>query len=348
MSFVNPIYLFLLLLLPLLFIFAIIGLNNFNKRKSLIINNSNFKKLGLNYHNNQKYISIFIWLISILFIIIAISRPIGGEDFTNVEDNSNDIVIALDLSDSMKARDVTLSDSYSEFSIRENLKNISRFEASKRVIKGFIKNLKGEKISLIAFSDSAFPLTSLSNDYDSFLSFLDNLDYTYFTESGTDIYSALDIAEKRFINKDNSKTIILLSDGEEQNDKAIEKAKELSQKSIKIISIGVGSKDGSKILLGKDLYGDDLYKTYLGNEVISKLNSELLKAISKETNGKYFELGNENISQNISKFINSTASKTNNTQIIKTYKEYYQIFVLLTILLILSEIIIKKLNSIKN
>lgn len=342
MSFKNPEYLLLLFILPLLAYISFLGIKNFLYAKNILINTTNFKKIGLTTNLNEKYLSIFIWLLSIGLIVFSLAGPIGGEIYNEIEDTGKDIVIALDVSDSMRARDVTISGSYSDLAIREDLSDLSRFDASKKVIKGLIKNLKGDRVSLVAFSETAFPLSPLGNDYDSFISYLNSLDYSYLNEGGTNIDQALEISEKRFINKDKNKLIILISDGEEHNNKAIERAKHLSEKNIKIITIGIGSKEGSKILLGNDIYDEPQYKTYLGQEVITKLNDSLLKDISKITGGIYFQLGNENISPYITNFIDKDKSPSNSKEKIKTYNEYYQVFTLIALILIFLEILIKK------
>jgi Ca-activated chloride channel family protein len=349
MSFVNPEYLFLLFFIPILFFIGLLGFKKFIERKRKIINISNFKKMSLEDNDNEKFLSKILWLIVISLIIISIARPISGEVFDDIEDNAKDIVFALDISDSMKARDVNLSGSYSEFSITDNMKNLSRLEAAKKVIKGIVKGLNGDRVSLIAFSDTSFPLSPLSNDYDSFYSYLNDLDYSYLNEGGTSINNALEVSEKRFINKESTKIIIIISDGEEQNDKALTKSIELKKKDIKVISIGIGSREGSKILLGKDSNDEELYKTYLGQDVITKLNSELLKNISKKTNGKFFELGNENISQTIINNINKYKSNVNKIDKIRTYRDIYQVFVIIALLILIFELLIKKIKlTIKN
>lgn len=345
MKFVNYQYLLFLFLIPVLFFIGISGIKNFIKRRNQIINSGNFVKLGLENNTGEKFLSVFLWLAIITMTVIGLSRPIGGEIFTETEDNGKDIVIALDISDSMKARDVTLSGSYSEFGVRDDLKDLSRLEAAKKVIKGFVRNLEGDKVSLIAFADSAFPLFPMSNDYETFYSYLANVDYSYINEGGTDISNALNVAEKRFFNKEKSKIIVIVSDGEEQNDKAIEKTKDLYKKGIKIITIGIGSRQGSKIYLGKSIYDENLYKTYLGQDVITKLNDQVLKDIAKQSDGKYLELGNENISDNISNFINNQKqNNTVSTKKIKVYDELFQGFTLIALLLIICEIAFKRLS----
>lgn len=345
MSIKNPEYLVLILIIPILLYISYLGIKKYKVSRDLLISKSNLKKIGININLDEKYLSILIWLLSITLTIFALSGPIGGEIYNEIEDSGKDIVIALDISDSMKARDMDISGSYSDLAVRDDLNDISRFDAAKRVIKGIIKNLKGDRVSLVAFSETAFPLSPLSNDYQSFNSYLNGIDYSYTNEGGTNINDALNVSEKRFINKEKSKIIILLSDGEEHNNKAIESAKSLKEKGIRIISIGIGSKEGSKIMLGQDMYGSEQFKTYLGQEVVTKLNDEVLKELSKITNGIYFQLGNENISSQITDFINKDKSNSFFKEKIKTYDEYYQLFIIITLGLIFAEIVLIKLRK---
>ncbi len=344
MKFIYQYYLLLILIIPILLYLGLSSLKDLQKRKSKLINNSNFNKLGLKININSRKFSIYIWLTLILISIVALARPISGEIFKDSIDDNKDIVIALDISDSMKAMDMSLSGSYSDYTLQNDLRNLSRLSSAKKVIKGFVQSLSGDKVSLVAFSDSAFPLSPLSNDYESFNSYLSNLDYSYINEGGTDIYNALAVSEKRFFNKNKTKIIVIVSDGEEQNNKAIEKAKELEKKNIKIISIGIGSREGSKIYLGKNVYGQPMYKTYMGEDIITKLNDKVLKEIANKSKGKYFELGSENISDNVVNTINSYKNSENsqvmNTQKIPQYNEIFQIFVFIAILLMILEFLL--------
>ena len=347
MRIVYPQYLLILLIIPFFYYLGLLGIKNFKQRRLKLINNRNFNRIGLKDNIKEKQISIYLWLIIIALSAFSLARPTGGEFFTETQDDSKDIVIALDISDSMKAMDISLSGSYSDYTLQEDLKNLSRLSSAKKVIKGFVKNLSGDKVSLVAFSDSAFPLSPLSNDYNSFNGYLDNLDYSYINEGGTDISNALEVAEKRFFNKDKTKIIVVVSDGEEQNNKAVEKARDLAKKNIKVISVGIGSRDGSKIYLGKNVYDHPMYKTYMGQDIITKLNDKVLKEIANESKGRYFELGNENISDSINNLINSYQNKLLNNNInsqkIHQYEEMYQIFVFLAILLIMTEFFVKKI-----
>ncbi|MBC7475950.1 MAG: VWA domain-containing protein, partial [Candidatus Sericytochromatia bacterium] len=340
MKFYNPYYFYLLPLLVVLYFIGITGIKDYIKRKHLFINTIASKKLDIKDNTKKKYTSIILWLIIIFFLIIALARPQGKVTSSNIEESSNDIVIAFDISDSMKTTDANISGSYSDNAEIGDLNNLSRFEASKKIIKGFVKTLSNERISLVIFSDIAIPLFPLSNDYQDFNSYLNNLDFSYSSGGGTDIGNAIEISEKRFYekNKSSAKIIILISDGEEQNKNAVEIAKKAKENNVIIYTIGVGSKKGSKIFLGRDPYGEPFYKTYLGQDVISQLNDKLLIDIAKITGGKYFEIKNEDISEQLFDSIEKIKSNNVRTKSNIQYEEFFQIFILLAIILIMFEI----------
>lgn len=349
MTFNNPYYLLLIFLIGFIYLVGLKGLKEFSQRREKFIAANAYKKLKLRDNLSQKYLSILIWISILILLIIALARPQFGEKVMKTEQISRDIVIAVDISDSMKATDVSLSDSYSDYGQPGSLKNISRLEAAKKVINGIVRNLNGERISLVAFSENAFPLSPLSSDYSMFSSFLNNLDYTYSSGGGTNIAEAITVGSERFYDKNNleSRVLIIVSDGEEQNNEAVESAKKAFKNKVTIETIGIGSKTGSKIYTGRNLYGEPIYKTYLGEDVISKLNDNVLKDIAKITKGKYFEVKDEDISNDVITEINKIKAvrvKVNNGI---QKNELFQIFVLIAIFLIMLEIFIPALEKIK-
>jgi Ca-activated chloride channel family protein len=342
MKFYQAFFLYFIPLIILLFWLAKVELKKLLIRKESFISEIVLNKIihkNLNQTTLKNNFSIILLLLVITSILIALARPLGKEISTEIEEKGRDIVIALDISDSMLAKDVTLSGSYSQDFSKADLVNISRFEAGKKIIKGLLKELETDRVSLVVFSDGAFTLLPLSNDYDLFNSILDNIDFNYTSGGGTDLGEAIKISMKRFskMEKEDSKTILLLSDGEEQNQNSIKEAETAKKAGAKIITIGLGTTEGSKIPLGKDFYGKESYKTYMGEEVISKLNDKNLKEIAKKTGSYYFEVNNDNISEKLHNLIQEAKEKSYKTTKNTQYQEFFQIFILIALLLFFIE-----------
>lgn len=301
MFFYNEKVLILLLIIPFLAYLLHIFNIKFEKKISFFLN----KK------DNSLLIEGYILLFSLVFIIIALARPLGGLKNDKYIDNTKEIVIALDISSSMKAEDVYLKNS--------NSSPISRFNAGKSLINELLEKLEDD-ISLSVFSENLIPLTPLTQDYDLIRSFLNNIDIKD-VSGGTNLYLTISESIKRFSKEDKSKIIIIISDGENNSDYKVN-----IPNNIKIISIGVGSVEGSKIPEEINIFGNREYKTNLGEYVITKLDENNLKELSNK--GKYLLL-DRNISKEIIKYISSIKS-INIEKELSSRNEIFHFFVLIS------------------
>jgi Ca-activated chloride channel family protein len=323
----------------LLLFTGIKSIKSFIKRRNQFINSETYIKLKLPENTREKYISLIIILSVIALLIISLARPLGKEINKEFEGSGRDIVIALDISDSMKANDVKLSGSYAEYIQAGDLSGLSRLDAAKKIVKGFIKLLETDRISLVSFSDDAFPLSPLTDDYDVFYSFLNSIDFSYSGNGSTNIGEAIKVAARRFKadDKSESKIIIIISDGEDHNQDTIDQAKEAKKNNIKIFTVGVGDEKGSRIPLGKDFYGNEIFKKYLDQDVITRLDNKSLKEISALTGGTYFQVKEEDISRDLYKQVNKVAvNKFKPVRNIE-FQEFFQVFIFLAIILLTIE-----------
>jgi Ca-activated chloride channel family protein len=339
MRFYSPLYLILLPLVIVLYIVGRQGIKSFLDRRDRYINRESFLKLKLADNTPELNTSLFLSVLIFFLIIISLARPLGPARNKEFESSGRDIVIALDISDSMKANDVNLSGSYAESIQAGGLFGISRFEGAKKIIRNFVRQLENDRVSLVAFSGSAFPLSPLTNDYDIFLSFLNNLDFSYSESGSTNIGEAIEVAARRFKSgeKSDTKILIIISDGEDQNQGTIQKAMDAKRKNIIINTIGIGSVKGSRILIGKDFYGNEIYKKYQGQDVITSLNDKALKEIAEATGGKYFQVNDQDISRELYNQVRKV--KPNNFKRVNTveYQELFQLFLFAGIFLLTIE-----------
>lgn len=329
MIFYNSYFLYLLVIIPILIFFVETSIKAFNSKKTKLIKLEALKKLNINNNINISRPKKYLYLTAIVFFILALARPQGKEIEKEIEERNAQFVIALDISDSMKANDVK--------SEEENIK-ISRFEASKNFIRQLISELHGEKVSIVIFSEKAFTALPLTNDYEVITAYLNNLTYEYLPSGGTSIADAIKVSEKRFKNenKEQKNLLFILSDGEELTSESSKIFDSLSNKKLIIDTIGVGSKKGSKIIIGKDLSGSPIYKQYANEDVITKLNDELLKLLAQKTGGIYSDLTNklpDEIVTQIKKLDLSYNKKSKSSE----NQELFQIYLLIAFILILFE-----------
>ena len=209
-------------------------------------------------------------------LIISLLGPNFGIKEEKVEVVGKDIMIAIDLSESMNAKDI----------------QPSRIEKVKFEIKKIVDEFSGDRIGIIMFSGEAFVQCPLTYDKNALNLFVETLNTGLVPNSGTDFGPPLELGLSKLQDENSgdndfkSKIIILFSDGEdfgEDTDQSIEKIKE---NSLKLFSVGIGTDEGSKIL---DDFGN-FKKDNEGNDVITKLNSSSLRETADKTGGKYYEI----------------------------------------------------------
>ena len=211
-------------------------------------------------------------------MIIALLGPSFGSSKKEIKVIGKDIMIAIDLSESMNANDI----------------QPSRLEKIKFELKKIIDEFNSDRIGIIMFSNEAYIQCPLTYDKNALNLFIETLNTGLVPNSGTDFGPPLDLSlDKLLVDKiqknDKSKIIILISDGEDFGENTYEIVDKIKESSIKLFTVGIGTAQGTRITLRNGLFKKDKD----GKEVITKLNSTSLKKIANETKGKYFEISNQ-------------------------------------------------------
>lgn len=212
---------------------------------------------------------------AIALIIIALMDPLMGEREIEVKREGIDLVFVLDLSSSMNTQDISPS----------------RIEKSTKFISDMLQQLGGDRAGLVVFAANAYTIAPLTNDYAAINSYLGNVNTELISNQGTDFKLAIGEAAKILKNSTNqSKLIVLISDGEDNENSTSEAIEIANDQNIHVVSVGVGTEKGGPIPMFYDGYPDDYKRDQSGNTVISKLESTNLKKIAEKTNGTYFQL----------------------------------------------------------
>jgi Ca-activated chloride channel family protein len=275
-----------------------------------------------NFYWNLKNVLL---LLAIFFLIIALARPQWGKEVQIVKKEGIDIVICLDVSKSMNARDI----------------EPNRLERAKDQINLFLDQLHGDRIALIAFAGESFVQCPLTDDYGAAKMFLELLDTESVQTYGTDIGGALQKAMQLFSEKNKHKVIVLVSDGEDLVDNAVKIAKEASQQGAQIYALGIGSTEGAPIPVEKE-NGDISYaKDDEGNIVLTKLDVSTLSQIAQIGNGKFYPITPQQSEIfAILKQINQIEKQKFDSREYVRYKERYNYFVILALVFLLIDIMI--------
>ena len=295
------------------FIFSIFSL-------ILLIMGYEKKKKGLkslSISNNKKinFLKIFFITIGTILICISLLSPQKLIEEKEVERKGNNIYILMDTSRSMLTKDIYPN----------------RIERAKTIAKNIILNLKGDKVGIIPFSDSAYIQMPLTDDYKIAENFINVIDTNLLSGGGTNIFEGLSIANKSFEETETeNKIVLVISDGGDTDDKTLDGIK---KNNIKVYSVGVGTEKGSVIPDNKKA---GFIKDEKGNIVVSSLNSKFLKEMSEISKGKYFEVNN--LSDNTKEFIYDmeTLDKSKiKDEKISVYEKYFQWFLGIGLLFIL-------------
>jgi Ca-activated chloride channel family protein len=318
--FANPEYLYLLLLLPVLIILWI--LNEYRKRRAMkrFGNIELVKKLIPELSKIRPALKFIFQLIALSFSIILLARPQFGSKLEEVKRLGVEVILALDVSNSMLAEDI----------------QPNRLERAKQAISRLVENLDNDKIGLIVFAGDAYTQIPVTTDYISAKMFLSAISPQMVPKQGTAIGSAIDLGMRSFTpGTGRSKAIVIITDGENHEDDPVAKAKEAAAAGIVIHTIGIGSAEGVPVSVASTGKKDYLKDTD-GNTVISKLDENILKDIAVAANGRYVRANNSNIGlDEVYNEIKKMKKQEMEGKMFTEYNDQFQIFAGAALLLLL-------------
>ncbi|HOO73357.1 MAG TPA: VWA domain-containing protein [Spirochaetota bacterium] len=298
-------------------------LKNNGIRESLVRGNAGIARA------RQVLIILGILLFGFIFL-----RPQWGEEVREVNSEGSDVLIALDVSNSMLAKDV----------------EPSRLQRARDAVRWIAESLKGDRIGLVLFAGDAFLQCPLTNDTAAFMMFLDAADPSAIRLQGTDIGRALAEAYRVFQKKRlTSRLLVLITDGEDHEGSAEEAASLFRDLDVSVYSVGVGRDKGELIpAAGDSDTGDNYYRDQGGNLVRTSTNPGLLKKLAAMTGGAYIDI-TENFSglRFILEIISDQQKNRYGSRVIKEKKDRYQIFALILALILAAELIIPERKLIK-
>ncbi|OQY47691.1 MAG: hypothetical protein B6240_05595 [Desulfobacteraceae bacterium 4572_87] len=235
------------------------------------------EKLTQGVSPKKRMIKRAILVLAVASIFVALARPQMGFQWKEVKRKGIDILVAVDTSRSMLAKDV----------------KPNRLERSKFGIMDFVSKLQGDRVGLLPFAGTAFLMCPLTLDYDAFGNSLDALDTDIIPQGGTDLAGAIYEAEATLNNDANHKILILVTDGEDLEGEALTAATEAKKRGLTIFTIGVGTPSGELIPLAPGGRDGAFVKDETGRPVKSRLDENMLQKIAEATGGRYEPLGQQ-------------------------------------------------------
>jgi len=319
----EPIYLYFLLIIPFLVVFYIY--TNYRRRKKL----RQYGDPELMAHlmpNVSKYRpDVKFWLVTaaLVMVIFLLARPQFGSKMETVKRQGVETVVALDISNSMLAQDVTPS----------------RLEKSKKLVSRLVETFNNDKVAMIVFAGEAFTQLPITSDYISAKMFLETISPSLITTQGTDIRGAIDLAMKSFTpNEGVGRAIVLITDGENHEGGAVEAAQQAAEKGVRVFVLGVGSPDGSPIPVEGT---NDFRRDKDGNVVVTKLNEQMCQEIAKAGNGMYVRVDNTNNAERaLNAEINKLAKADVETQVYTEFDEQFDVLAWLALILLAADVML--------
>lgn len=321
MIFANPKFLILLLLVPVIpVVYAVM-------RRLRLLRIRRFgdeqlvKELMPSWSGAKGWVRTVLFSLAFAFFVLGLSRPQIGAKLSQRQTKGSEIMICLDVSNSMLAQD------YSP----------DRLSRAKLAISRLVDKLEGDRIGLIIFAGSSFVQLPVTTDYISAKMFLSSVNTESIPIQGTAIGDAISTAVRGFsIQSEKSRAIIVITDGENHEDDAVEAAKQAAEMGIKVYTIGVGSVRGEPI--PKD---GDLMKDSNGNIVVTRLDENTLEQIAEAGGGAYIHAGNEEFG--LTPIINDLKKMEDemfNSVVFEEYDEQFMYFLGIALVLFVIEMLI--------
>lgn len=280
-------------------------------------------------------LKFIILMLALAFFITGIARPQFGSKLKTVKREGVELIIALDVSNSMMAEDI----------------QPNRLERAKRAISRLVDRLKDDKIGLVVFAGDAYTQLPITTDYNSAKLFLNAVNTQIVPKQGTAIGSAIDLAHKSFTpDGEANKAIIVITDGENHEDDAVSSAKAAVDDGIVVHTIGMGLPSGSPIPVLRNGQTDYL-KDRDGNVVVTKLNEQMLEQIAAAGKGIYVRANNAQVGLNsLFDEINKMEKQEMETRTYSEYDDQFQYFFAVGLFLLLLEFVIldRKNKYLKN
>ena len=321
--FEDPQYLYLLVLIPVLMLISFYTYRKRKKRLRKFGDPSLLKALMPDVSRWRPGVKLCLLLAALASLIVMLARPQLGTKISHEKRTGIETIIAMDISNSMCAEDVSPS----------------RLERSKMMVENLVDKFTNDKIGLIVFAGDAFVQLPITSDFVSAKMFLSNIDPSMIATQGTDIARAIEMATHSFTqDQEVGKAIIVITDGEDHEGGAVEAAHEAKKRGMRVFVLGVGSTSGAPIpVAGTHDYMTD----NTGTTVMSALNEQMCREVAEAGGGAYIHVENNSRAQEL---LDNELAKLSKKEIESTvysdFDEQFMVFAWLALLLLVVEVCI--------
>ncbi|MCH2216097.1 MAG: VWA domain-containing protein [Flavobacteriales bacterium] len=317
---------YLFLLGPVMLFFFAVSIKSKNKRMDRFGESQLLNSLVSELSSVNTAMKYILWRLAAGFLVVALVNPQLGSKMAEAKVEGIDIMVALDVSNSMMAEDLAPN----------------RLVRANRAISKMLEELHGDRVGIIVFAGQAFVQLPITSDYAAGKLFLSTIDTDVVPVQGTDIGAAIDLAMKSFTEDSPAqKAIVIITDGENHENDAVVAAQEAAQKGAKVFTIGMGSPDGTPIPQYNGRTRTGFKKDKDGNIVVSKLNESMLREVAKAGNGTYVRASNAEVGlEPLLAELNQIEKTEMGSVAYSEYEDRFQIFLALALFCLVVEFFI--------
>lgn len=321
--FADPTYLYLLAVIPVLAIIRFLTYRNQKKRLRKFGDPKLLRSLMPDVSRFRPAVKFWILQGALALLVVMLARPQFGTKISNEQRTGIETIIAMDISNSMLAEDITPS----------------RLDRSKMMVENLVDHFTNDKIGLLVFAGDAFVQLPITSDYVSAKMFLSSIDPSMMATQGTDIARAIDMATHSFTQEEGiGKAIIVITDGEDHEGGALEAAEAAKKAGMRVYVLGVGSTQGAPIPIPGT---GDYMKDNSGNTVMSALNEDMCRQVAQAGGGAYIHVENNSAAQDqLDNELSKLAKKETTSTVYSEFDEQFQAVAILALLLLILEICI--------
>ena len=318
--------LYLIAIIPILVLIYFWSVKKLNRRKEKFGQVNLVDKLlsGSNSHQNRR--SFILYMIGFIFLVLALVNPQWGFKKEKVKVENSDIFIALDISSSMNATDISPT----------------RLEKAKRFVESLIASRRGDQLGLILFAGNAYLQMPLTSDYAAASLFVKSANTDMAGTHGTAIGEAVDLAMRSIKDSEKAqRALIIITDGEDHDEEALSKVSSAVADGWNVFTVGVGTEEGGFVPVISE--GREEFKTdEEGNPVTSRINVDLLKKIAAEGNGVSYLLENNNdIIDDMNVQLEKLQKRAVEIKSFSEYRSFYQYFLAVALFVFLLDFVLK-------
>lgn len=322
--FENPIYLYLLLIIPLMWMIRLLSDRHRANRIKKFGDPQLVRQMMEDTSIQRPKVKFWLLMVALALLIVALARPQMGSKISREKRQGIEAIICMDISNSMLATDVAPS----------------RLAKSKLLVENMVEKFENDKVGLVVYAGDAFVQLPITSDYVSAKMFMHSITPDLIATQGTDIAEAINLAMHSFTPDDKAeKAIILVTDGEDHEGNALKMAKAAKDQGVRIFILGVGTSKGSPIKMpnGRNLTDNK------GETVITRLNEQMCKEIAESGSGTYIHVDNTSQAQEkLEDEISKMQKGETETVIYSEYDEQFQAVALLALLFLIVETIVRE------